>query len=150
MPQLKELSDIISLIKGKQLDDLNLACEMMLFSFGEYEIHAQGFARIVKDNDIITTTLDYQSWDGENDKNNDEWHFAAQYKDVIVGGAVVSVEVSPVNDVKILLDNGTAIELFIANGHNHYAEENEQWVLFKRNDSEFPFVTVKNKSVEGI
>lgn len=132
---------------GKKLDALHLACEMMMFSFERYQIHAQCLTRIIKDHDILVTTQDYQNWDGEDEKNNDEWFFVDRYRDEIIGGTVVSLQISPVNDVKILLDNGVEIELFIENGYHHYGEKNEQWVFFKHRDHGYPFVTVYNKSV---
>ena len=60
-------------IIGKQFTDLHLACEMMMFTFGEYALHTQCLTRIIHENDILVTTLDYQNWDGEVDTNNDEW-----------------------------------------------------------------------------
>ena len=100
--QLAPVYDIL----GKKLDDLNLVCEMMMFSFGKLELHAQCFTRIVKNGDILATTQDYQSWDGATDTNNDEWYFIKQYKDEIIGGAVQSIQISPAKDVLIKLDNG--------------------------------------------
>ena len=142
--QLAPVYDIL----GKKLDDLNLVCEMMMFSFGKLELHAQCFTRIVKNGDILATTQDYQSWDGATDTNNDEWYFIKQYKDEIIGGAVQSIQISPAKDVLIKLDNGVQIEVFVANGYHHYAEENEQWVYFKHRDKTYPYIAVYNKTVE--
>ena len=50
--------------------------------------------------------------------------------------------------ISIQLDNGVLIQLFIANGHHHYGEEAEEWVLFRRDDHTYPFVTVSSKSVD--
>lgn len=148
MLQSNKLCGHIHTIVGKKLDDLNLACEMMMFSFGEFELHAQCMTRILKEHDILTTTLDYQSWDEVCDKNNDEWYFVSQFKNQIVGGTVVSVEISNVNDVAIILDNGIQIQILITNGYHHYREEQEQWVFFKHNDHSYPFITVYNRSVD--
>ena len=67
-----KLNEHLQAILGKRLDALNMACEMMMFSFEEYELHAQCLTRIMCENDILVTTLDYQSWDGEAEENNDE------------------------------------------------------------------------------
>lgn len=136
-------------ILGKKLETLNLAAEMMMFHFGEYALHSCCLTRIIRDNDILVTTIDYLNWDGEEDKNNDEWYFVEKYKDKIVGGVVISVEINSLYDVEIMMDNGVKIELFIKNGYNHYYDdENEQWVFFKVDDHSYPFITVCSKSVD--
>ena len=53
------LNDYLQAIVGKKLETLNLACEMMMFSFEEYELHAECLTRIIKENDILVTTFDY-------------------------------------------------------------------------------------------
>ncbi len=143
-----KLKEHLQVIVGKKLDALNLACEMMMFSFGEYELHAQCLTRIICENDILVTTLDYQSWDGEVEGNNDEWYFVEQYRAKIAGGMVTSVNVNPLHDVVIILDNGIKIELFVQNGYHHFDEEHEQWMFFKRHDYSYPFVTVYSKTVD--
>ena len=148
MEHSNKLKEHIQAIVGKQLTGLNLACEMMMFSFGDYELHAQCFARIILDQELITTTLDYQSWDGENDCNNDEWFFTERYREQIVGGVVLDVEISPIHDLVIQMDNGIRIELFMANGLHHYGEEREQWVFFKHDDSGYPFISVRSGTVD--
>ena len=142
------LNDYLQAIVGKKLEKLNLACEMMMFSFEEYELHAECLTRIIKENDILVTTFDYQSWDEKTDTNNDEWYFIEKYKNIIVGGTVKSVKVSPLNDVEIVMDNGIRIELFISNGYCHFDNENEQWMFFKYKDNTYPFITVLNKTVD--
>ena len=142
-----ELNEHLQIILGKQLDALNMACEMMMFSFEEFALHAQCLTRIVYDEDILVTTLDYQSWDGE-EENNDEWYFVEQNRAKIVGGTVTSVSVNALHDVAIILDNGIRIELFIKNGYHHFEDEQEQWVFFKHHDHSYPFITVYNKSVD--
>ena len=141
------LSKHLQSIVGKKLDMLTLACEMMCFNFDEFALHSLCLTRIIKGNDILVTTLDYQNWDGENDINNDEWYFVEKYKDTIEGGVVTSVKVSMLNDVEIILNNGIKIELFVKNGYHHFDEENEQWVFFKIDDESYPFITVLSKSV---
>ncbi len=144
----KEINEIIQKIVGIRLDDINLACEMMMFGFGKYELHSQCLTRIIKNNDILVTTQDYQNWDEKVDTNNDEWHFVNKFKGDIIGGTVLTLELSSLGDIKILLDNGIRIELYISNGRSHhYGEENEQWVFFKLNDFSHPFVSVYQGSV---
>ena len=142
------LNEHLQVIVGKQLDALNMACEMMMFSFEKYALHAQCLTRIICENDILVTTLDYQSWDGEAEENNDERYFVEQNRDRIVGGMVTSVNVNSLHDVVIILDNGIRIELFAENGDHHFDDENEQWVFFKHHDHSYPFITVYNKTVD--
>ena len=143
-----KLKEHLQTIVGKQLDALNLACEMMMFSFGKYELHVQCLTRIICENDILVTTLDYQSWDGEVEDNNDEWYFLEQHRAKIVGGIVTSVNVTPLHDVVIILDNGIKIELFVKNGYHHFDDAHEQWVFFSRHDHFYPFITVYSKTVD--
>lgn len=135
-------------IVGKRLEELRLACEMMMFSFEEYALHTQCLTRIIHEKDILVTTLDYQNWDGEVDTNNDEWYFLEKYRSKIMGGIVLSVKVSALHDVEIILDNGIRIELFIKNGYHHFDEECEQWRLFKVGDHSAPHITVYSKTVD--
>ena len=143
-----KLNEHLQVIVGKQLVALNMTCEMMMFSFEKYELHTQCLTRIICDNDILVTTLDYQSWDGETEENNDEWYFVEQNRGKIVGGTVTSVKVNALHDVTIVLDNGISIELFVKNGYHHYDDKQEQWVFFKHHDHSYPFVTVYNKTVD--
>lgn len=145
MPELREY---VRAIEGKRLDELSVACEMMMFSFDGLALHAQCLTRIIQGDDILVTNRDYQKWDGEKGENNDEWYFLRRFRDRIVGGEVISAEVSHWNDLTIRLDNGILIQLFVANGYHHYGEEAEEWVLFKRGDHRYPFVTVSSKSVD--
>ena len=142
------LEEHLQTIIGKQLDALNMACEMMMFSFEKYKLHSQCLTRIICKNDVLVTTLDYQSWDGETEENNDEWYFVEQNRDKIVGGTVTAVKVNALHDVTIVLDNSISIELFVKNGYHHFDDEQEQWVFFKHNDHSYPFITVYNKSVD--
>ena len=143
-----KLREHLQAIVGKRLDAINLACEMMMFSFDKYELHAQCLTRIICENDILVTTLDYQNWDGEAAENNDEWYFIEQNRGKIIGSTVTSADVNALHDVVIVLDNGARIELFIKNGHHHFDDELEQWVFFKRHDRSYPFITVYNKTVD--
>lgn len=141
------LSAMLGSILGLRLDELNLACEMMMFHFGAYALHAQCLVRILKDRKILVTTLDYQRWDERIPENNDEWYFIEKYRAEILGGKVVSAELNPLHDLRICMDNGVAVELLIANGDHHYGEEREQWVFFKPDDESHPFVSVYDKSI---
>ena len=136
------------IIVGKQLTDLHLACEMMMFSFEEYALYTQCLTRIICENDILVTTLDYQNWDGETDTNNDEWYFVEEYRDKIIGGIVTSVNVSSLYDVTIILNNGIRLELINKNGYHHFDDECEQWRLFKGGDYSYPHITVCSKTVD--
>ena len=148
MDYRETLQNHFNVIVGKQLTELSLACEMMMFSFEEYEVHTQCLTRIICENDILVTTLDYQQWDGEVDANNDEWYFVNLYKDKIIDGTVTSATVSSLYDVTIVLDNGVVIELINKNGHHHYDEESEQWRFFKSGDYSYPHITVYSKTVD--
>ena len=142
------LQEHINVIVGKKLSELNLACEMMMFGFEEYRLHAQCLTRIICEDDILVTTMDYQNWDGEVDTNNDEWYFVEQYKDKITGGTVISVRVSSLYDVTIALDNGITIEFINQNGYHHFNEEPEQWRFFNLEDESYPHITVYSKGVD--
>ena len=143
-----ELNKHLQVIVGKQLDALNMACEMMMFRFEQYELHTQCLTRIICKNDVLVTTLDYQSWDGVTEEHNDEWYFVEQNRDKIVGGTVTSVNVNALYDVTIVLDNSISIEVLVKNGYHHYGDEHEQWVFFKHHDHSHPFITVYNKTVD--
>lgn len=148
MDYQSKLIEYLQAIVGKRLDAINFACEMMIFSFEKYALHTQCLTRIICENDIFVTTLDYQSWDGEEDSNNDEWYFIEQHRAKIVGGIVLSVDISPLRDVTVILDNGVRIELFVQNGYHHFDDEHEQWVFFKPHDHSYPFITVYSKTVD--
>ena len=149
MDNQNSLLTYLQVLIGKRLDNINLACEMMMFSFEDYAIHSQCLTRIIAKNDIFVTTMDYQSWDGENDKNNDEWYFVDKYKEQIVGGIVLSVNLNALNDLSLTLNNGITIELFVQNGYNHFDDEREQWRFFSCNEnSKLACIVVFSKSVE--
>ena len=42
-----KLNEHLQVIVGKQLVALNMACEMMMFSFEKYELHSQCLTRII-------------------------------------------------------------------------------------------------------
>ena len=136
---------------GKTLENIFCQADILEFAFSETDLvlHAMGLARVIKDGEILITSIDYQSWDGENSENNDMYLNVEKYKDGITGGTVVSVSVSAVNDLKIELDNGAVIECLIANAVTNYEDETEQWVLFEhKGDGSGRFLTIYNKSVD--
>lgn len=130
-----QLKNLIVKTVGLRLTAVRHACEMLMFNFenGEtaYAFHVQCLARIIKNGDILVTTLDYQSWDGECEENNDEYYNLHKYISEIEGGKVVSVEVNPQYDVIITLDNGVTVQILIQNSYSHYHEEFEQYRFFK-------------------
>ena len=144
---MTDLQNRLNVIMGKKLEKLGLACEMMTFGFEEYALHAQCLTRIIKDQEILVTTGDYQSWDGECSKNNDEWYFVEKYREKIVVGKVLSVEVNRIHDVRIELDNGVMIEALVSNGFSHFGEEREQWRFFEKGKEGVPDLVVYGKSI---
>ena len=130
-----ELKNLISKIVGFRFTDVGWACNMLMFNFGsndvEYAIHAQCFTRIIKNDDILVTTLDWQSWDGEHEDNNDYLYNLKKFKHDIEGGIVLSVEVNALFDVTITLDNGVSIQIFVGNSYQHYDDEWEQYRFFE-------------------
>ena len=145
---MNDLWNRLDVLRGRRLSKLNLACEMMMFEFEGYALHTQSLTRIIKDNDILVTTGDYQNWDGECEENNDEWYFVGKYRDAILDGRVCSVEVNRVNDLRIELDNGILIEVLISNGYSHFDEEKEQWRFFETGKGDLRDLVVYGKSVE--
>ena len=145
----KKLQKYINNIIGLKLEEINLACEMIMLNFGNYKIHFQSFTRVIKNNDILLTTLDYQSWDKKEDKNNDEWYFLEKYKKEILNGIVIDVSLTKTNDLTIVFDNGITIETYISNGYSHYEEEQEQWRLILKLDNEESYdIVIYNKHIE--
>lgn len=145
----KKLQKYINNIIGLKLEEINLACEIIMLNFGNYKIHFQSFTRVIKNNDILLTTLDYQSWDKKEDKNNDEWYFLEKYKKEILNGIVIDVSLTKTNDLTIVFDNGIIIETYISNGYSHYEEEQEQWRLILKLDNDKSHdIVIYNKHIE--
>ena len=145
----KKLQKYINNIIGLKLEEINLACEIIMLNFGNYKIHFQSFTRVIKNNDILLTTLDYQSWDKKEDKNNDEWYFLEKYKKEILNGIVIDVSLTKTNDLTIVFDNGITIETYISNGYSHYEEEQEQWRLILKLDNDKSHdIVIYNKHIE--
>lgn len=151
-----ELKNLISKIVGLRLDIIGHACEMLMFNFGNYALHSQCMTRIIKNDDILVTTLDYQSWDGEHSENNDELYNLKKCRAEIEGGKVLTVDVNPLRDVIITLDNGVTIQILIQNSYAHYDEEHEQYRFFEAGSEDeteeqknsHKHYVVYNKSIE--
>lgn len=139
----------VNLLVGKKL--LHFCCEadILDFDFAPLALHAMGCSRVIKNNDILVTALDYLSWDLHESTHNDEWFNMEKFNSEIIDGTVISVEISPCHDLRIELDNNVVIECLIANAYPHYSEEKEQWVLFEpTKDHSGTFLTVYNKSID--
>ena len=133
---------------GQVMTDLGAHYEILILRFGEYEIHVSCFARILHDGRILLTTRDYQSWDEKGHKQNDMYLNIAKYGETLIGQKVRSVEVSPINDLFIVLDNDTRIEIYNSEASHQLSEESEQWFFFKPNDKAYPYFCVTNNGVE--
>lgn len=138
----------VNLLVGKKLLHICCETEILDFDFAPLALDAIGCTRVIKSNDILVTTLDYQSWDLSESTHNDEWFNVKKFYSEMIGGTVISVEISPCHDLRITLDNDIVIECLIANAHPHYEEEQEQWVLFEpTKDHSGTYLTVYNKSI---
>ena len=145
----KELTENLKRLTGQKLNLINFACQMVMLDFGKDAIHCQALTRISKNDDILFTIFDYQTWDQKESENNDEYYFFEKYKDEIINGVVTDIKVSNTNDLIIEFDNGVKIEVFIANGYNHYDEENEQWrLLINVMEKHSKHYVVYNKNIE--
>ena len=59
----KTINDFINLWVGKRLEGLNCICEMLDFCFSDnLVLHGLGLTRIFLNDDLIITTMDYNSW----------------------------------------------------------------------------------------
>ena len=54
--------------------------------------------------------MDYNSWDQEESKHNDEWFNTDKFRNQIIGGKVTSISISKSNDLFVEMDNGVRIE----------------------------------------
>jgi hypothetical protein len=138
----ERIKEYLDLIIGRPLDDLNLACEMMMFTFGDISLHSQCFTRIMLKERVLLTTLDYQNWDEEVDTNNDEWYNLSRYKDLIINNKVIKTELTGVKDLFICLENDILIQIFISNSSPHYVKECEQWRIFEKGKKEIPHIVI--------
>jgi len=159
MKNVKELNDlteqmpdysVVNDLVGKELEDIRFHQEILMLRFEEFDLHISGFARIISGSEILSTTLDYHSWDEQDHKHNDMYRNVSRYGERIIGGKVRSVELSPVKDLMIDMDNGIRIEVYNSNGGLFFSGEREQWYLFKPEDEEFPAVWVCSEQSESI
>ena len=145
----EKIHRFVSMLTGRRLNYFCCECDMFDLGFdGSLVLHVPGFGRIIKNDDILVTTFDYQTWDEAESTNNDEWYNMRRFNAEIVGGTVVSVKLSPINDLYITLDNGASIECFVSNSYPHYGDEREQWVLFQHKTAGGQYLTVYNKHAE--
>ena len=132
---------------GQVMTDLGAHYEILILRFGEYEIHVSCFARIIHDGRILLTTRDYQSWDEKDHKHNDMYLNIAKYGKTLIRQKVRSVEVSPINDLFIVLDNDTRIEIYNSEASHRLSGESEQWFFYMPKDKTYPYLSVTNNSV---
>lgn len=142
-----ELKCVYDLV-GQRLSDLGAHYEILILRFGEYELHVSCFARIIHNEEILLTTRDYQSWDESNHKHNDMYINIAKHGEALVGQRVTAVEISPVNDLFVTLDNDARIEIFSSNGNLQFTAEKEQWFFYKPKDKAYPFLSISNTGAE--
>ena len=133
---------------GQVMTDLGAHYEILILRFGEYEIHVCCFARIIHNGKILLTTQDYQSWDEKDHKHNDMYLNIAKHGETLIGQKVRSVEVSPINDLFIVLDNDTRIEIYNSEAGHQLSEESEQWFFYKPKDKTYPYWSVTNNGVK--
>ena len=144
----KKLEAYLELLNGTILDNLTLAAQMMIFSFGNIAIHSQCFTRIMHKNQILLTTLDYQNWDEVDDKNNDEWYNLSLHKNLIINNKVIKAELTNSNDLFIWLENDIQLQIFISNGLPHYIEDSEQWRIFENDGENMPHTVVYSNCIQ--
>ena len=146
---VEKLHNYLDQLVGIKLKDIKLACQMIILDFGNIGIHCQQFTRVSKNDDILFTTLDYQSWDEKVDTNNDEKYFFDKYRNEIIGGGVARIIYNKFNDLTIIFDNGVVIEIFVSNGYNHFVDEIEHWrLLIDPSDDDSKHIVIYNKKVE--
>ena len=133
---------------GQVMTDLGAHYEILILRFGEYEIHVSCFARILHNGKILLTTQDYQSWDEKDHKQNDMYLNIAKYGETLIGQKVRSVQVSPINDLFIVLDNDTRIEIYNSEASHQLSEESEQWFFYKPKGKTYPYWSVTNNGAE--
>ena len=146
------IKQYIDSLLGQKLLDITCEADLLDIGFENRILHisSQALGRVLKNNKILVTTLDYQSWDEKESVNNDEWYNVDRYRQDIVGGIVISVKKSRCGDLFIKMSNGIRIEVLIGGGEHHYGDHDEQWVLFdKRGVKEtLTFLTVFNDEID--
>ena len=141
-----EFSPVLELI-GQTLTDIKVRYDLLMLRFGDYELHASCFTRVLRNHDILFTTMDYQSWDEEEYTHNDMYLNIADWGEKIIGQKVCSIDISPIYDLVIVLDNDTQIEIFNSEGKRRMTEEGEQWFFYKPEDESYPFLSVYSKHI---
>ncbi len=144
----KKIEKYLELLNGSTLNDMTLAAQMMMLSFGNIAVHSQCFTRIMHRNQILLTTLDYQNRDEVDDSNNDEWYNLSLHKDLIINNKVIQTEFTSNNDLFICLENDIQIQIFISNGSPHYVEECEQWRIFEIDSENKPHTVVYSNCIQ--
>lgn len=146
----KEIKDFINLLVGREIEYVCCEAEILDIGFRNLILHGMGCTRVIQENDILITTVDYLSWDGTVSTNNDEWFNVERFRDRLLGRKVLSVSMNAVHDLKINLDQEITVECLIANAYPHYCDrETEQWVLFEHTeDRSGRFLTVYNKEID--
>ena len=142
-----ELMPVYELV-GQTMSDLGAHYEILILRFGEYEIHVSCFARIIHNGEILLTTQDYQSWDEKDHKHNDMYLNIAKYGETLIGQKAQAVEISPMNDLFVTLDNDVRIEIFNSNGILRLTDEKEQWFFYKPKDETYPFLSIRSTGAE--
>jgi len=133
---------------GQVMTDLGAHYEILILRFGEYEIHASCFTRILHDGKILLTTQDYQSWDEKDHKHNDMYLNIAKYGETLIGQTVRSVEISKANDLFIVLGNDVQIEMYNSEGSHQFSGNSEQWFFYKPKDKTYPYFCLTNDGAE--
>lgn len=144
----KKIETYLELLNGSLLDDLTLAAQMMMFSFGSIAIHSQCFTRIMHQDRILLTTLDYQNWDEADDKNNDEWYNWSLHKKRIINNKVIKTELTNSNDLFIWLENDIQLQIFVSNGSPHYVEDCEQWRMIDKDGENIPQTVIYSNGIQ--
>ncbi len=138
----------VSELVGQNLTDIGANYEILILKFGEYEVHVSGFARIINGRNIMLTTNDYHSSNDKDYRHNDMYFNIAKFGSELIGRSVINVDVSPINDLFIKLDNEIRIEIFNSSGNLSFSHETEHWFLYKPEDKSFPYISVSSLGVE--
>lgn len=140
-------SPIFDLI-GQTVTDIRVNWDLLIFCFGEYVLHANCFTRVICNQKILLTTMDYQSWDEENYTHNDMYLNIADWGEKIIGQQVKNITISPVYDFVVTLNNDVRIEIYNSDGNHRMCEEPMQWCFFKPEDKSYGMLCVWSNRVE--
>ena len=148
MTSVNDIFSPVNQLIGQTLTDPGAYHDVLILRFGEYEIHVSCFARILHNREILLTTQDYQSWDKEDYRHNDMYLNIAKHGAAVIGQRVRSVDVTPTNDLFVVLENDAQIEVFCSQGSHSFSEEEEQWFFYKPKDSSYPNMAVYPSGAE--